>query len=437
MFELTKRLIDSLNLNKIQFCHWKSNVLLNEALAGYDDLDLLVNRTQAHNFESIILKLGFKEAANKTLSFQGVKHFYGFDKNSGEILHLHVYYQIKTGPSWTKFLRLDIEDYVFENLERHDSGIMIPAKHIELVVFVFRVLMKNTKLNEYLLLTKEKERIEREIIYLSENCDQDKLEAFLKLFFKGISLNKFRSYLEIISNASALRRYYYALDCKRRLRKYIYQGELNNILSNINQAAYRIFNRLFWHQKKILGSGGMIIVITGLDATGKSTLTCEINKWLGGNFSTALFHFGKPPATLISFPIRLLIWLSRVLNPKSGSKRISLKSNGHHASLFYAFRQVVLAYERYHLSRKIWRKASYGSIVICDRYKSESIGVMDSCRLSIDNFTGLKRMLAKLENKFYRLIHEPDLMLNLTVPIEVAVLRNEKRIKQSKNPKNS
>jgi len=102
MYQLSKALIQQLETNEIVYCHWKSNLLLNEALNGYDDLDLLVKKEHLAKFEATILSMGFKEGSNKNISFSSVKHFYGYDMNSGNILHLHVYYQIKTGPSWTK-----------------------------------------------------------------------------------------------------------------------------------------------------------------------------------------------------------------------------------------------------------------------------------------------------------------------------------------------
>ncbi len=84
------------------------------ALDGYDDLDLLVAREDIYRFERLIADLGFKEASNRHISFSGVKHFYGYDEESGEILHLHIYYQIKTGASWTKSVHFGFESYVLD-----------------------------------------------------------------------------------------------------------------------------------------------------------------------------------------------------------------------------------------------------------------------------------------------------------------------------------
>ena len=93
---------------------------------------------------------------------------------------------------------------------------------------------------------------------------------------------------------------------------------------------------------------------------------------------------------------------------------------------------VVLAYDRAVLIRKQWRKTSEGEIVICDRYKSENHGVMDSKRLDPALYSGIKKRLALFENSLYDRMPEPDMLFYLTVPVEVAVVRNEERIKEGK-----
>ncbi len=94
------------------------------------DLDLLsgqkgdINRIGKLNTPPLRnLKEGIKI---RNISFYGIKHFYGFDIVTGEILHLHIYYQIKTGASWSKSIHLRFEDYVLENSTHHSNGVLIP-----------------------------------------------------------------------------------------------------------------------------------------------------------------------------------------------------------------------------------------------------------------------------------------------------------------------
>ena len=431
MYKLSKKLIKRLDKEEISYCHWKSNLLLNEALNGYDDLDLLVAREDNAKFEMVIFALGFKEGSNTHLSFSAIKHFYGFDVKSGNILHLHVYTQIKTGPSWTKSMRFDFETYFLQNLVRHESGMKVPEKHIEFVLFIIRVMMKYSKVNEYMLIQKERERTPKEIAYLLEDMGKKKLDAFLALYFPEISKEQLFEYVEIIKKGNFFQRFVVANTLKYRLSRYRNQGIVVESVENMRQLSYRVLNKLFFKQKKKLHSCGTLIVVAGLDATGKTTITNELKKWLGKNFTISLVHFGKPPSTLLTSPINLAI---RLMRKKSSNTtlRSSVKNEQSAKSTVYLIRQVALAYDRYSLIKKQWQKASNGEIVLCDRYKSEAFGVMDSKRLNPDNYKGFKKKLAEVENKLYTIMPEPDVLFYLNVPVDVAVKRNEERIKEGK-----
>ena len=431
MYELSKQLIEVFNKEQISYCHWKSNLLLNEALDGYDDLDLLVGRQDIAKFERAIISLGFKEASNKHITFSSIKHFYGLDTKSGNILHLHVYFQIKTGPSWTKSMRFDFEEYFLKNLTTHESGMKVPEKHIEFVLFILRVMMKYSKVNEYILVEKENKRTPKEIEYLLEGMDRTKLRSFLEIYFPEISQEQIFGYVEIIKNGTFFNRFISANTLKYKLSRYRNQGLIEESFANIKQFSYRVLNKIFLKQKKKLHSAGTLIVVAGLDATGKTTITTELKKWLGKNLTISLVHFGKPPSTVLTFPINIAIKLMRKKSSNS-TLRSSVKNEHSAKSMLYIIRQVTLAYDRYALIKKQWQKTSNGEIVLCDRYKSEDFGVMDSKRLNPDIYTGLKKRLAQIENRLYDMMPEPDILFYLNVPVEVAVKRNEERIKEGK-----
>ena len=431
MYKLSKELINILDQGDIKYCHWKSNLLLNEALAGYDDLDLLIDRKDIAKFEASIFSLGFKEGSNSHISFSAIKHYYELDKESGDILHLHVYTQIKTGPSWTKSMRFDFEEYFLEKSILHESGMKVPPKHIEFVLFIIRVMMKYSKINEYILVEKENKRTPKEIQYLLEEIDKEKLNIFLNKYFPEITEEDLFGYVNLINKGNFLQRYIVANKLKYKLRRYKNIGVLNESYQNIQQFVYRVLNKLFFKQKKKLHSAGTLIVIAGLDATGKTTITTELKKWLGKNLTVSLVHFGKPPSTFFTFPINFAIKLMRKKSSNT-TLRSSLKNEESAKSMLYIIRQVTLAYDRYSLIKKQWRKTSNGEIVLCDRYKSENFGVMDSKRLNPKIYKGLKKKLAEYENYLYDIMPQPDILFYLTVPVDVAVQRNEARIKEGK-----
>ncbi|MCK4441434.1 MAG: hypothetical protein KAU90_05470, partial [Sulfurovaceae bacterium] len=247
----------------------------------------------------------------------------------------------------------------------------------------------------------------------------------------NISQKEFYGYIDIIRNGSKIKKYLMGKRVQKRLKEYRYMSSLEESYINISQLFYRSFNKLFFKQKKKIHSSGALIVIAGLDATGKTTITYDLKKWLDKNFKLSLIHFGKPPSTLITYPFNLLIKLFRREVSSDSSLKSSIQKD-EPKPFIYLVRQVILAYDRYRLIKKYWKKTSSGEIVILDRYKSENYGVMDSKRLNTVHYSGIKLKLAEFENHLYDIMPTPDVLFYLTVPVEVAVQRNHNRIKDGK-----
>ena len=55
-------LCKTLEAERIDYCHWKSNAALDCSAKGDNDLDLLVGRADIQRFIEILYRLGFKEA---------------------------------------------------------------------------------------------------------------------------------------------------------------------------------------------------------------------------------------------------------------------------------------------------------------------------------------------------------------------------------------
>lgn len=188
---------------------------------------------------------------------------------------------------------------------------------------------------------------------------------------------------------------------------------------------------------KQLASGGALIAFVGPEATGKSTLVHETAGWLGGTFEVATAHLGKPPSTWLTFLPNLALPLLRQAAPQQRMSRVAgAPETPGRVSLLYAVRSVLLAWDRRALATRVRRRAAAGGLVICDRYPSPIVGAMDSARLKPADRPGRKSrllgLLAALENRIYRQMPPPDLVIRLTVPVEVALQRNKDRIKKGK-----
>jgi thymidylate kinase len=100
----------------------------------------------------------------------------------------------------------------------------------------------------------------------------------------------------------------------------------------------------------------------------------------------------------------------------------------------FAIRSALLAYDRRLLLTRAFSRAANGTIVLCDRYPSLLSGAPDSPQLSHlavpPGQYSVRRLLAQIEARLYREIPPPDLVIYLTAPLEVAVLRNATRGKK-------
>ena len=192
-------------------------------------------------------------------------------------------------------------------------------------------------------------------------------------------------------------------------------------------------------ESKQFVSGGIVIAFVGPEATGKSTLVNETAALLGESFAVTTAHLGMPPSTWLTFLPNLTMPLLRKVAPQHRTSRVETDAGEQEAgrtSLLYALRSVLVAWDRRALAVKLRRKAANGVIVVCDRYPSAIVGAMDSARLRVVSDKGwrgkLLSGLARLENRLYRQIPPPDVVIRLTVPVEVALERNRERQKKGK-----
>ena len=144
-----------------------------------------------------------------------------------------------------------------------------------------------------------------------------------------------------------------------------------NFLSSDEQIVFK--------SRKRITTGGAVVIITGSDGAGKSTISNKVVDWLSSSFDVRHYHMGRPPATNITFLHRLVLVIFRGVKKTEKSKDLILENK--RATLIRMLHYLVVAYERRSLARHIEKKRNQGYIVVCDRYTTESRGVMDSPRV--------------------------------------------------------
>lgn len=427
----------SLEEKNVRYSHWKSNVRLEETLSAAEDIDLLVDPRDATRFYGALLENGFKLMQSRSgIGHPGVFHALGLDEASAELVHVHAYFQIVSGDSLVKSYRLPIERALLEQT-RYLYGVRVPTPEAELVLFALRIALKHTGPIEILMANRHYRTVSRELGWLREAANAERAEALCMAWFPTIDPPLFRQLLDAIEAERAVaRRVVLGWRVARRLRGLRRLSPMVGVVSRLWRVLSLLVERFRRRGDLVLQRGGTIVALVGPKATGKSTIGRVLATRLGLYVDVLRIHAGKPPATALTLLPRLLVPAARLLisNERTGEYEKPERRREKQYSLLYILRMTLLAYDRRKLLSRALQAATSGSIVISDRYPSESVGTIDSCcfdEAALANCSSpLKRWLMNQERALYKGLPKPDLLLRLTAPIETAIERDARRLKQ-------
>lgn len=416
-------LFENLEKNKINYVHWKSNINLNEALRGVDDLDILVDPRRKKDLERIFKELNiFRGYSNKDAWQDAVMHYYGLDEVTKKVIHIHLHYQLPVGYDYNKNFVLPINDSIFQNRIKK-FYVYISCPEHEYILLVLRTFIKNA-LTSFLLsapgtqlrLLKSQKIVtggaRKEFNDLFARVDRDKLKQLLTQDFPNVNLHLFEECEQAINqNASFLRFINLARKIKASLAAYKENSEIKSFFySFIRITATRIkkIKRLTIGESikgtKTPAYGGRIIAFIGGDGAGKSTNIVKLQKTLSRHFKTTSIHLGKPPKSILGF---MLYYSSRAL------RAIGLTDL---ASTVMSLR---LAIDRKKTFKKAQKLREKGILVILDRMPTKQITIMDAPRIDPQKYPRLSRF----ERSQYRSIKGCDLYIVLKLDPNIALER--------------
>lgn len=443
---LTKvqRLIEDLNRTGLKYCHWKSNLALADGLVGGTDVDLLVARQDAAQFRAFLSQHDFRPAVDRgSDDYPSVEHYFALDEESGVLAHVHAYYRVITGESLAKNYHFPIEEMLLENT-RLEGAIRVPMKAAELVVFTLRMMLKHTQLVELVMLSRDWDHARQEVDWLLEPGALEEAMMLVSKWLPAVSTGLFAKCVAALQMPAPLhRRIWLGYILRSRLSGYARHSIFRAWQIGISKFSKMAFRRLTHSKKGMVPlAGGAVIAFVGPEATGKSTLLNETSKWLGEHLEVERIHAGKPKSSVLTFLPGLLVPVLRKALPGLRSSKVELQYANRAVGektkkvypLIFALRAALLAYDRYTLLTRAFAHAANGNIVLCDRYPSLTNGAADSPQLgqfpvSRDRYP-LRYILARVEERLYRQIPPADLVISLTVPVEVAVRRNKNRGKE-------
>jgi thymidylate kinase len=441
MLTKTRELIEELRRNRIRYCHWKSNLALAESLAGETDIDLLIHRQHAGQFRILLSQLCFQPAVTTgSGSFPSVEHYYALDEESGVLVHVHAYYRVITGESLTKNYHLPIEEMLLQNTREEDS-VVVPTKSAELAVFTIRIMMKHASIVELLLLYRYWQEVLQEINWLLESGSIEESVSLVEQWLPALDGHLLAECITALKTpASLFRRVDLGLRLRSQLRPYARHSMIPNWLTGVRKFLTMFLRRLHGTKRGMVPrDGGAVIAFVGSEATGKSTLISEMRRWLGEHFDVEQIHAGKPKSTWLTLIPNIFVPALRSLLPGSRTTQVEAEyAQGKQSErtrtdypLTFAIRSALLAYDRHALLTRAYGEAANSTIVLCDRYPSLLNGAPDSPQLSnlVDSANGnsLRHRMARIEDRLYREIPAPDLVVYLSAPLDVTLSRNAAR----------
>ncbi len=429
--ESVRRLFEAFALNNLRYCHWKSNLRLEHGMLGRTDMDLLFDPSQADLLRRVLAEQDIKRVlAPPGKRYPGIEDYLGFDHETGRLFHLHVHYRLVLGEQFVKNYHLPLEEQFLSSTVSVGGWVNIPTPELELSILCLRALLKyrdRDALKDVLSIRSSglPDHILNELGWLSRQTDMDELTRVLSDLSDLLPVTTILEFLETISTNP--RDGWKLLSLRGQVRKALNRYQRQNRVT----AVARYFREL-WRRQVLprfrpargmtLPNGGLTISLVGVDGSGKTTLSGQLEKWLGWRLDIHSHYLGSKKPSRLSSALYLAFRMARRSGHELG-KRLgngnwlvrgldaarAFLLNAHYLSIGHdRLRRYVAAREQ----------ARGGSIALFDRFPYES--PLDGPEIQPNGGGMLTAFLSHREQKLYRQFGRPGLIVLLKVPPEVS-----------------
>lgn len=396
--EILNNTLRKLDYHGIEYVIWKDIYDINTL----DDIDIYIPQKFKNYTEHILYKSNWLGFYKSTENSKFIKHYY-YINNNCENIHLHIYYKVITGESLIKEYELPIGEELINN-KNYNS-------HFNVWVLCDSDNNYLNKLRHYLKSGSFYSRWKygKKMIYLKNNYEYNKKELI--------------SDINIINEKNnVLPNILYAMYIRYKLKKYC---RYSYILLPFIRFYYILYNYIGFNNKKL--KNGIIISITGVEATGKSTMVKNVYNTYSKITSVKKYHLGKPYGRII----KMFHKIRKTKNNNFSSSNASDNDKKNKIKIILRnIYEVFISYKRYKMTKKIYKQKKGGCIVITDRYPTLIRNNMDGPKVNKANYISF--ILGKIEEYYYNKIPPSDLNIKLFANLETSIYRNYIREKDDK-----
>jgi thymidylate kinase len=431
---------DELNRSGIRYCHWKSNLRLDESLEGKRDLDLLIDPRDEEAFRALAKRLHLQQLLDPGgKPCPGIEDWFSLDPETGRMVHFHVHYGLFVGPGDDRIYRLPLEEALIASAApRQLCDVRVPSPEMELLMLCVRAILKLNRraLSSFSIFRPRRKRpaplkrdVVKELQQLAPMVDGARFREVQQTHSAYLPPRLVETVLDFASGKSVERRTLVALrkDLLRRL-------EPTKQVSTVRLALWKLrrrFRALFSRRRQpVLAGGGLTVAVVGSDGSGKSTVIGDLKASLSPRMRLRILYMGSKnlPWSVRRFRSlrnRTHKWRKWARNhPWVGSKAQSALAALDHIA--YALFYLSIGWRRRANERRGRRAASRGELVLYDRYPlPEFHSIMDGPYIPSRFPAGGKgiEFLTNVEKRLYEHIPPPDVVFVIDIDPEEALRR--------------
>lgn len=403
-----------INNKKIKYVVWKNLDLLEDFFLGNENIDIYVKYSDKEKFITLLKSRKWIEVVSNTNNLKEIKHFLFFSYD--RVYHIHVYFRLLTGNSVSKNYDLtNLCDFFENKIFNEKFGLWVMDYKLQMLLFKIRLASKNSTILDKYIVKRDLNSFKNEYTLLNQSVDNTK--------HSNIKINKILKKNIIHQTFSFLKQD--QKDILHQVKNFKRKGLIKTKFEELKFLTKVLFKKIF-NLKKFKLKKQMIILITGPDSSGKTTIVKNMQEILNNYLKTNIFYIGKPyPKFIINFFINNRYFVKKKNRINKKEKNIFIKS----------LRDLNLSFLRYLYSLKIFHFNKRYSVLILDRYVSENIGNINGPRIEVENHRLLK-IISLAEKYFYKKIKPVSFEYRLETNLDICIERNNKRFKEVVKDKN-